>query len=143
MIECPYCAKKSRNNFSYCRICGTELSGGSPGDYSTEMLNIFKHGDEYLYLFAENGNQVVLRASSMEELAGIVEEKKYPWEFKDWKNNISHFKRETVKIQLPKTEFLIASSLKEPEIIPTASTKKKQADESYVPEYKVERVVEE
>ena len=90
MIECTNCGKELRNNFRYCRICGTELDGGEPGDYSTDMLNVFRHGDGYLYLFSENGNQVILKASTLEELAVMVEDKKYPWEFRDKDNKIEN-----------------------------------------------------
>ena len=142
MVVCPNCQKSLRDNFSHCRICGSELTGERVGDFSTDMLNVFKIGEEYIYLFAENGNQVVIRAGSMDELAGIVCDRQYPWEFRDWKSNVSHTEKKCVEIPELKTEFLKASSLKEPEIIPTASAKKKQEDESYVPEYEVERVVE-
>lgn len=114
------------------------------GDFSTDMLNVFKHGEEYTYLFCKNGNQVVLKAGSIEELEGIVCDSKYPWELRDWKGNVSHAKRESIEIPEFETEFLKASALKEPEIIPTASFKRKrQEDESYVPHYEVENVVDE
>lgn len=142
MVVCPNCGKKFRDGFRYCRICGSKLNGDELGDFSTDMLNVFKHGEEYLYLFCEKGNQTVIKADSIDELADIVREKRYPWEFRDWKGNATHSKKETVEIPQTKTEFLIASSLKEPEIIPTASAKrKKEEDESYVPEYVVEEVV--
>ncbi len=144
VIECPNCGKGVRNGFAHCRFCGSEMNGEHLGDFTTDMLNVFKIEDEYLYLFSENGNQVILRAGSMDGLAGLVEERKYPWEFRDWKANVSHTKRQTVEVPEVKTEFLKASSLKAPEIIPTASAKrKKQEDESYVPEYEVEEVVDE
>ena len=139
--ECPNCGKLIRDGFRYCRFCGSEMEG-QPGDYSTDMLNVFKHDGEYMYLFSENGNQIVLKAGSMDELAALVGECKYPWEFRDWKANLSHAKPGKVGVSEVKSEFLRASSLKEPEIIPTASTRKKRDDESYVPEYEVERVVE-
>ena len=120
------------------------MNGEHLGDFSTDMLNVFKIGDEYLYLFSEKGNQVILRAGSMDGLASLVGQRKYPWEFRDWKANVSHTKRKTVEVPEVKTEFLKASSLKAPEIIPTSSSKrKKQEDESYVPEYEVEEVVDE
>ena len=144
MVICPNCGKRLRDNFSYCRICGSKVDGGVPGDYSTDMLNVFKHGEDYIYLFSEKGNQVVIKAGSMDELAAIVCDRQYPWEFRDWKNNVRHSERKTVEIPKFKTEFLKASSLKEPEIIPTASFKrKKDENESYVPEYEVERVGDE
>ena len=79
LIECPNSAKPMRESFAYCRICGSRLDGESPGDYATDVLNVFKNGDEYMYLFAESGNQVVLKAGSMDELAQMVEKRKYPW----------------------------------------------------------------
>lgn len=88
MIECTNCGKELRDNFRYCRICGTELDGGESGDYSTDMLNVFRHGDEYLYLFSEKGNQVILKADTLEELAVMVADKKYPWQFRQEHNNM-------------------------------------------------------
>jgi hypothetical protein len=143
MVICPNCGKVSRDSFTYCRVCGSKFNGEKTGDYSTDMLNVFTDGDEYMYLFSERGNQVVLKAGSMDELAQIVCKKQYPWEFKDWKGSVSHAKRQSVKIPDFKTEFLKASCLKEAEIIPTASMKRKNKDESYVPEYVVEKVVDE
>lgn len=117
------------------------MNGEKLGDFTTDMLNVFRVGDDYLYLFAEKGSQVVLKASSMDELASIVLKKNYPWEFRDWKGNVSHTKRDSVEIPEVKTEFLKASALKEVEIIPTSSAKKKKAEEeSYVPDYEVEEV---
>ena len=143
VIECPNCGKSVRNGFAHCRFCGSEMNGEHLGDFTTDMLNVFKIGDEYLYLFSQKGNQVILQAGSIDELASLVEERKYPWEFRDWKGNVGHTKRKTVEIPKFESEFLKASSLKAPEIIPTASAKrKKEEDESYVPEYEVEEVVD-
>ncbi|MBQ2654200.1 MAG: hypothetical protein IJF83_11635 [Methanobrevibacter sp.] len=141
MIECPNCDKSVRDSFTYCRFCGSKMNGEKMGDFTTDMLNVFRVGEDYLYLFAEKGSQVVLKAGSMDELASIVLKKKYPWEFRDWKGNASHTKRDSVEIPEVKTEFLKASALKEVEIIPSSSAKKKKAeDESYVPDYEVEEV---
>ena len=97
-----------------------------------------------MYLYSENGSQVVIKAGSVEELEALAAERQYPWESRDWKSNVSHVKRKSVERPLYKSEFLKASSLKEPEIIPTASFKKKKSEEeSYVPEYVVEKVVDE
>lgn len=144
MAVCPNCAKKLRDNFVYCRVCGSELSGENPGDFTTEMLNVFNHEDGFLYLFSENGNQVVLNAGSMEELAVIVHEKNYPWEFTDKSKN-STKKVELVKTPQFETDFLKASSFQEPEVLATSSTFKKPEikDESYVPDFEVSRVVDE
>ena len=117
------------------------MNGEKLGDFATDMLNVFRAGDDYLYLYAEKGSQVVLKAGSMDELASLVEDRQYPWEFRDWKGSVNHDKRQAVEIPEVKTEFLKASALKEVEIIPTSSAKKKKAeDESYVPEYEVEEV---
>ncbi|MEE0935062.1 MAG: zinc ribbon domain-containing protein [Methanobrevibacter sp.] len=99
MIECTNCGKELRDNFRYCRICGTELDGGEPGDYSTDMLNVFRHGDEYLYLFSEKGNQVILKADTLEELAVMVADKKYPWQFRQEQKNADSQIMETGEIQ--------------------------------------------
>ena len=82
MVICPNCGKSLRENFSYCRICGSKVDGGVPDDYSTDMLNVFKHGEDYIYLFSEKGNQVVIKAGSMDELAVIVCDRQYQWEFR-------------------------------------------------------------
>lgn len=124
MAVCPNCAKKLRDNFVYCRICGTKLSGENPGDFTTEMLNVFNHEDGFVYLFCENGNQVTLKAGSMEELALLAREKKYPWEFADKSKN-SRRNVEMVGTPHFENDFLRASSLHKPEIIPTSSTFKK------------------
>lgn len=144
MAVCPNCAKKLRDNFTYCRICGTELSGENPGDFATEMLNVFDHGDGFIYLFSDKGNQVVLKAGSMDELAVMVHDKKYPWEYRDKSKN-SHKNVELVKTPQFESDFLKASSLQKPEIIPTSSTLKKvevKNEESYVPDFEVSRVVD-
>lgn len=145
MQECPNCAKKLRDSFSYCRICGTKLNGGNPGDFTTEMLNVFDYGDEFVYLFSDKGNQVVLRAGSIDELALMAHEKNYPWQFGDEsKNTDSTGNVELVKTPPFETDFLNASSLQEPEVIPTSSTTKKaeSEDESYVLDYEVSRVID-
>ena len=49
------------NKAEYCRICGSKLNGDRVGDFSTEIINLFKDYEEYFYIFAVNGNQVILR----------------------------------------------------------------------------------
>lgn len=146
MQVCPNCAKKLKDSYVYCRVCGTKLDGGNPGDFSTEMLNVFDHGDEFIYLFSDKGNQVVLKAGSMDELASMANEKNYPWEFRDSSKNMNSTENvELVKTPRFETDFLRASSLQEPEIIPTSSTAKRaeaKKDESYVPDFEVSRVVD-
>lgn len=145
MVSCPNCGEKMRNGFEYCRFCGSSLNGENPGDYKTDLLNVFRHDDEYVYLFADKGNQVVLRADSIEELGELACEMQYPWEFRDWKNNVKTSKRERLPAPEIKTEFLRASALKEVEIIPTSSMKKhnrQKQQEGYTPDYEVSRVVE-
>ncbi|WP_407374849.1 zinc ribbon domain-containing protein [Methanobrevibacter sp.] len=137
---CPNCGEKSRDVFEYCRHCGSKLSGELSGDFKTEMLNVFRHSDGYIYLFSVNGNQVILKAESLQDLAEKVNEKRFPWGFRDGKTDKKAQKIETVKTPLPASEFLKASSLKSPEILDSSSSKK--AEESYVPEYEVSRVIE-
>ncbi len=127
MVSCPNCAKKLRNNFKYCRFCGCLLSEDNHENHMTDLLNVFKHGEEYIYLFSEKGNQVVLRADSLEELAEMVRKKQYPWEFRDAKNNTSS-KKERVHPSSPEREFLKASVLKSDEIIPASSNKSDDAN---------------
>lgn len=145
MVSCPNCEEKSRDTFKYCRKCGSALNGEVVGDFKTDMLNVFRHDDGYIYVFAVKGNQDVIKSDTLEELEEKVCDKKYPWEFRDWKNSITHSKPETHPSPKFTTSFLKASSLKEPEIIPTSSTRQnvqKDDDESYVPDYEVSRVVE-
>ena len=139
MIECANCGKELRDNFIYCRICGTKLGGGEPGDYSTDMLNVFKHGDDYIYLFSENGNQVILKAGTLDELAVMVGEKKYPWEFRDWNSNLKSHKSETAEIPELKSDFMNPGGMNDPEFIPSSSARKHNDDFS-VQESEVETV---
>ncbi len=144
MAVCPNCSKKLKDNFVYCRICGTKLSGENLGDFTTDMLNVFDLEDEFIYLFCDNGNQVILKADSIDELASIVHEKNYPWEFRDKSKN-SHIDVEMVKTPQFETDFLKASSLQKPEVISTSFSFKKdesEKDESYVPDFEVSRVVD-
>ncbi|WP_458403126.1 zinc ribbon domain-containing protein [Methanobrevibacter sp.] len=136
---CPNCGKKSRDGFEYCRHCGSRLSGNLSGDFKTDMLNVFKHPAGYVYLFSVNGNQVVLKADSLDELAEMVFERKFPWEFLDWKTNAKKPENEKVKTPPVESVFLKASSLKKPEIINPSPRK---TEESFVPDYEVSRVVE-
>ncbi len=140
MVECANCGKHTRDNFEYCRICGTKLDGGELGDYSTNMMNVFRHGDEYLYLFSEKGNQVVLRADSLDEIAVMVGEKKYPWEFRDTFGSDKPHIKETPYDSDSQSGFLNAGSLDEQDMTPADLTG--SDDESYVPEFEVERVGE-
>ena len=79
MIDCPNCNKKMNEHFEYCRICGSKLNGEKSGDYSTEIINLFKDDDGYYYLFAVNGKQVILRNKDKEELEKEVLNRNYPW----------------------------------------------------------------
>lgn len=144
LIECPYCGKDVRDDFAHCRHCGSMVNGEAVGDFATDMLNVFRIDGQYIYLFSRNGSQVVLKAGSIEELARLVEDRNYPWEFRDWKGSVSHAERKAVEIPEVKTDFLKASALKGPEVIPTSSARRKRdEDESYVPEYEVEEVSDE
>lgn len=140
MVVCPNCLKKLNDNNIYCRICGTKLSGENPGDFTTEMLNVFDYGEELIYLFSDRGRQVILKAGSIEELELLVRANGYPWQFKDKSKNVKNDK-EFVKAPDFSTDFLKASAVSKPEIRPTSSASK--GDEGYTPEHVVERVVDE
>lgn len=146
MKECPNCKKKLKDNFEYCRICGTKLTGENPGDFTTEILNVFNHENRFIYLFCENGNQTVLEADTMDELALVVRDKSYPWEFRDKSKNPKSAKDvEMVKAPPLENDFIMASSFQKPEVIATSSTARKsetKSDESYVPDFEVSRVVD-
>lgn len=118
LCECVNCGKQMRDNFEYCRICGTKLESEVPDDYSTDMLNVFRYGDGYMYLFSENGNQVVLKADSLDELACMVRERKFPWEFKKLKSNEEPHKNETSHVSEP--DFMNASGLNGFDEIPSS-----------------------
>ncbi len=79
MKICPNCNKKMNNKAEYCRICGSKLNGDRVGDFSTEIINLFKDYKEYFYIFAVNGNQVILRDENIEILKRKVLNKNYPW----------------------------------------------------------------
>ncbi|WP_298500793.1 hypothetical protein [uncultured Methanobrevibacter sp.] len=100
MVVCPNCAKKLRDNFSYCRVCGCEIAGENPAGHPTEILNVFHDGDEFIYLFCERGNQVVLRSSSIEDLKSQAKLKRYPWILRD-RDKISTDFQSAGEIQSP------------------------------------------
>lgn len=137
---CPYCSKKSRDNFEYCRHCGSKLSGEIVGDFKTDYLNVFRHSDEYIYIYAVNGNQVVLRADSLDELAGKVSVRNFPWVQKGLKSTPKKAESETVKVPVFESEFLKASSLQRPQVIGTSSSKK--SEKNNVSQKEVSRVGE-
>lgn len=145
VVICPNCGKKLRDNFIYCRICGSKLNGDKIGDFSTEVVNVFNYGNEFLYLYSANGRQIILKSSSLEELESEVVKNSHPWSFKDSSKNVEVKKSETVPAPEFTTEFLKASSLKKPEIISTSSTFKKpeiKKEEGYNPDFEVSHVVE-
>lgn len=79
MKTCPNCSKTVNENFTYCNECGSRLDGEILGDFRTDCLNVFGIGDEFLYLFAVNGRQVVLKADSIDVLKESVRIRKFPW----------------------------------------------------------------
>ncbi len=88
MKICPFCNKKMNDRSEYCRICGSKLNGEDLGDYSTEIINMFKDNEGYYYLFSVNGSQVILRDNLKEKLKIKVLNRNYPWnENKDYIKN--------------------------------------------------------
>lgn len=129
MIECPNCKKGIRDSFKYCRFCGSKLDGEIMGDFTTDMLNVFMNDGEYLYLFSENGNQVILKAGSLDELAEMVGERQYPWQFRDHKSKGVHDEMEAASIHDAENDFLNAGSLNEQETNSAALNQRKDDDE--------------
>ena len=139
MKTCPNCGKLILHNF--CRHCGSDIENGILGDFKTDFLNVFKHSDEYVYIFSVRGNQVIIKSDDLDGLKLMVKEKHYPW--MDLTSPEKTPRKDTHPTPEFSTDFLKASSLQEPQIIPTASTKKKKSeDESYVPEYEISEVKE-
>lgn len=90
MNTCPNCFKKLNENFEYCYECGCSVDGEMVGDFKTNLLNVFHIESEYVYIFAVNGRQIVLKADSIEELKEVVRLNKFPWmELEDNDLNIS------------------------------------------------------
>ena len=79
MKTCPNCFKKLNESFEYCNECGSELDGENRGDFSTSYLNVFEIENEFVYLFAVRGRQVILKADTIEDLKEFVRIKKFPW----------------------------------------------------------------
>ena len=79
MKTCPNCKKELNERFEYCRICGSKLNGESVGDFSTEIKNLFKKDEDIYYLFATNGNQVIVRGKTIEEIKNKVLRRNFPW----------------------------------------------------------------
>lgn len=79
MKACPNCGKLLNGNFTYCWRCGCNLEAGDSGDFTTPHLNVFRRDEDYIYLFSIHGNQVILRASSIEELKVLVHMNRFPW----------------------------------------------------------------
>lgn len=79
MRDCPNCGKSLNSNFTYCYCCGFDLDKEALGDFKTSYLNVFKNGDEFIYAFAVNGKQVILKSSTITELKMLVELNQFPW----------------------------------------------------------------
>jgi len=77
--SCPNCAKKLNDNYTFCWECGCNLNSGDLGDFKTGLLNVFKNNQEFIYIYSVHGKQVILKASSIEELRMLVEANKFPW----------------------------------------------------------------
>lgn len=79
MRTCPNCSKSLNENFTWCWQCGCNLEEGNLGDFTTPHLNVFRSDEDYIYIFSIGGNQVILRASSIEELKVLVHMNRFPW----------------------------------------------------------------
>lgn len=79
MKTCPNCSKRLNESFTYCNECGSRLDGEITGDFKTGHLNVFRQGEEFVYLFSVRGRQVVLKANSLVELERLVRIEKFPW----------------------------------------------------------------
>lgn len=79
MRICQNCGKKLNRNFTYCYECGCNLDEGSHGDFKTSHLNVFRNGEDYIYIFAVHGKQIILKSSTISELKMLVHMNKFPW----------------------------------------------------------------
>ena len=79
MKTCPNCLRQMRDNSTRCRECGSRLDGSVTGDFRTDYLNVFRSGEEWIYIYSVNGNQVILEAGSIAELGEYVRLKRFPW----------------------------------------------------------------
>ena len=79
MRNCPNCGKTLNDNYAFCWKCGCNLNTGGMGDFTTGLLNVFKDNEDYIYIYSVHGKQMILRASTIEELRMLVEVNKFPW----------------------------------------------------------------
>ena len=79
MRNCPNCGKTLNDDYAFCWKCGCNLNNGDNGDFTTGLLNVFKDDEEYIYIYSVHGKQVILRASTIDELRMLVEVNKFPW----------------------------------------------------------------
>ncbi|WP_458405422.1 hypothetical protein [Methanobrevibacter sp.] len=68
MRICQNCGKKLNRNFTYCYECGCNLDEGSHGDFKTSHLNVFRNGEDYIYIFAVHGKQIYLNHPPFQNL---------------------------------------------------------------------------
>ena len=79
MRNCPNCGKTLNDDYVFCWKCGCNLNTGGMEDFTTGLLNVFKDNEEYIYIYSVHGKQMILRASTIEELRMLVEVNKFPW----------------------------------------------------------------
>lgn len=79
MRNCPNCGKALNDDYAFCWKCGCNLNGSDIGDFTTGLLNVFKDEEEYIYIYSVHGKQMILRASTIDELRMLVRVNKFPW----------------------------------------------------------------
>ncbi|MBP3791853.1 MAG: hypothetical protein ILA26_07475 [Methanobrevibacter sp.] len=79
MRTCPNCSRSINESFTYCWRCGCNLEENSLGDFTTPHMNVFRQDEDYIYIFSVHGRQVVLKASSIDELRMLAHMNKFPW----------------------------------------------------------------
>lgn len=126
MISCPNCSKKLNETFEYCNECGSSLKGGDVGDFKTTIVNVFSHPDGFLYLYAKNGHQIIVKAGSLDNLKENVLRQNLFWIAHDSKA----VRKATGKVKKIDNPFLRISSMAKPsECIEKASGVKLKSSE--------------
>ncbi|WP_406534822.1 hypothetical protein [Methanobrevibacter sp.] len=104
---CPNCSKELNGFVEYCNECGCKVDGSLMGEFKTDFYFVFKHPQDFIFVNSKNGHQLVLRASTLEELEKEVKHNGFFWMSKNRKEAVK-----THPVLDSKDIFMPASSLK-------------------------------